>query len=151
MLGGNAGLILLVVVVAVLLPTIWGAVRSMGTSQWTAAVALGLVFAPAAIGVYLTFRVLDFPDLTVDASFPAGGAIAATLIVHGASPWLTVPAAALVGAALGIVTALLSVFLRGARTRARNPRATGGRAVSSRRTRHPGDPRRSRRQPLVAR
>jgi putative ABC transport system permease protein len=84
----------------------------MGTSQWTAAVALGLVFAPAAIGVYLTFRVLDFPDLTVDASFPAGGAIAATLIVHGASPWLTVPAAALVGAALGIVTALLSVFLR---------------------------------------
>ncbi len=95
-----------------LLPTFWGAIAAMGASQWIAALALGLVFAPLAIGVFLTFRVLDFPDLTVDASFPAGGAIAAALTVAGVQPWLTLPAAMLLGAVLGAVTGLLHVFLR---------------------------------------
>lgn len=95
-----------------IVPTLWGAVAAMGVSQWTAAVALGLVFAPLAIGVFLTFRVLDFPDLTVDASFPAGGAIAASLTVAGVQPWLTLPAAMALGAVLGAVTGMLQVFLR---------------------------------------
>ncbi len=102
-----------VALVGVLLaPTVWSAVWSMGSSQWIAALALGLVFAPLAIGVYLTFRILDFPDLTVDASFPAGGAMAASLTVAGVHPWLTLPAAMALGALLGAVTGLLHVFLR---------------------------------------
>lgn len=64
-----AGIVLLLVVIG---PTLWGAVSSMGWPQWLEAVAIGLVFFPAAMGVFVTFRVLDFPDLTVDASFPAG-------------------------------------------------------------------------------
>ena len=96
----------------VLAPTAWSAVSSMGASQWIAALALGLVFAPLSIGVFLTFRVLDFPDLTVDASFPAGGAIAASLTVAGVYPWLTLGAAMALGATLGVITGLLHVFLR---------------------------------------
>lgn len=47
---------------------------------------VGLVYGLVALGVYLTFRVLDFPDLTVDGSFPMGAAVAATLIVAGVDP-----------------------------------------------------------------
>ncbi len=61
------------------------------------AVELGLVFAFVAIGVYLAFRVLDFPDLTVDGSFPLGAAVTGVLIPAGMnagwrqpSPWLRV-------------------------------------------------------------
>jgi putative ABC transport system permease protein len=106
-----AGILLALVVVA-LLPTLWGAVSSMGAPQWLEALAIGLLFVPAAVGVYITFRVLDFPDLTVDGSFPAGGAIAATLITSNVSPWLALPAAMLLGAALGVVTGCLHVYLR---------------------------------------
>jgi len=53
----------------------------------------GLIFGILALGVYLTFRILNFPDLTVDGSFPLGGAVAATLIVAGVSPiWATAAA-----------------------------------------------------------
>ena len=52
------------------------------------AVELGLVFAFVGLGVYLSFRILDFPDLTVDGSFPLGAAVAAVLIVGGVNPWL---------------------------------------------------------------
>lgn len=79
---------------------------------WSGAVALGLAFAPTAIGVYLTFRVLDFPDLTVDASFPAGGAIAAVVITHGWSPVIAVAMALLLGGLLGVLTAVLHITLR---------------------------------------
>ena len=105
------GLLALLVVLAIT-PTIWGALTSMGLPQWLEAIALGLVFAPASIGIYLTFRVLDFPDLTVDGSFPAGGAIAAVLITNNISAWLALPAAMLLGAVLGLVTALLHILLK---------------------------------------
>lgn len=82
------------------------------TGVWTSAFALGLAFAPTAVGVYLTFRILDFPDLTVDASFPAGGAIAAVTITNGLSPWLALVLAMLVGGALGALTGLLHLGLR---------------------------------------
>lgn len=52
------------------------------------AIELGLLYAFMALGVYITFRILDFPDLTVDGSFTTGGAIAAVMITHGYAPWL---------------------------------------------------------------
>ncbi len=70
---------------------------------------IGLVYGLVALGVYLTFRVLDFPDLTVDGSFPMGGAVAATAIVAGVNPWLATGLAVLAGAACGLVTAFLAV------------------------------------------
>lgn len=73
------------------------------------AVELGLVYAFVAIGVYLAFRVLDFPDLTVDGSFPLGAAVAAVLIIAGVNPWLAALCAMAAGAVAGLVTALLNV------------------------------------------
>nr|WP_246436423.1 ABC transporter permease [Rhizobium cellulosilyticum] len=71
-----------------------------------------MVFAFVAIGVFLAFRVLDFPDLTVDGSFPLGAAVAAVLITLGINPWLAALAAMLAGAAAGIMTAFLNVRFR---------------------------------------
>lgn len=68
----------------------------------------GLLFALLALGVYLTFRILNFPDLTVDGSFALGGAIAAKMIIDGYSPFLATLIALLGGAAAGIVTGLLT-------------------------------------------
>jgi putative ABC transport system permease protein len=76
------------------------------------AVELGLVFAFVSIGVYLAFRVLDFPDLTVDGSFPLGAAVAAVLIIAGLNPWLASAVAMVAGALAGLVTAMLNVRFR---------------------------------------
>ncbi|MDF5430883.1 ABC transporter permease, partial [Vibrio parahaemolyticus] len=62
-----------------------------------------------ALGVYLTFRVLDFPDLSVDGSFPMGAAVAATAIVAGINPWLATIMAMIAGSMTGWVTAFLAV------------------------------------------
>ena len=62
------------------------------------AVELGLVFAFVAIGVYLAFRVLDFPDLTVDGSFPLGAAVAAVMIIAGLNAWVATAIAMVAGA-----------------------------------------------------
>lgn len=75
------------------------------------AVELGLLFALVAMGVFLSFRVLQFPDLTVDGSFPLGAAVAATLIVTGTDPYLATIIAAVAGALAGLVTAWLNVRL----------------------------------------
>ena len=53
-----------------------------------AGIELGLIYAVMALGVYLTFRVLDFPDLTVDQSFTTGAATSAMVILNGGSPWI---------------------------------------------------------------
>ncbi|GFZ84866.1 ABC transporter permease [Paenibacillus marchantiophytorum] len=71
------------------------------------AVELGLLYALMALGVYITFRILDFPDLTVDGSFTTGGAIAAIMISHGYSPILACLAAFVGGLAAGACTGLL--------------------------------------------
>lgn len=84
----------------------------MTSIAFLGAVEIGLVYALVALGVFLSFRVLDFPDLTVDGSFPLGAAVAATLIVAGADPWLATGAAALAGASAGLVTAALNVRFR---------------------------------------
>ena len=73
------------------------------------AVELGLVYALVALGVFLSFRVLNFPDLTVDGSFPLGAAVAAALIVAGTDPYLATAVAILAGATAGLVTAWLNV------------------------------------------
>ncbi|WP_416064881.1 ABC transporter permease [Rhizobium sp. ZK1] len=73
------------------------------------AVELGLVYSFVALGVYLAFRVLDFPDLTVDGSFPLGAAVTAVLIIAGVNAWLAALIAMSAGAAAGMVTALLNV------------------------------------------
>ena len=52
------------------------------------AIETGLIYGLVAFGIYLSFRVLDFPDLTVDGSFPLGAAVAAVLIIEGWNPWL---------------------------------------------------------------
>jgi len=65
-----------------------------------------------ALGVYLTFRVLDFPDLTVDGSFTTGAAVSATLIFRGVDPIATLPIAILAGMCAGFITAFLSTKLK---------------------------------------
>jgi putative ABC transport system permease protein len=84
----------------------------MHVSLWIGAVALGLAFAASSLGVFLTFRVLAFPDLTVDGSFPLGAAVSAILLTRGWDPWLTLLAAALAGSLAGAATALLNSHLK---------------------------------------
>jgi putative tryptophan/tyrosine transport system permease protein len=67
----------------------------------------GLLYSTMALGVFITFRILDFPDLTVDGSFPLGAAIAATLITNGVSPWLSLVAAFAGGVGAGCITATI--------------------------------------------
>lgn len=75
-------------------------------------VAQGLMWSILAIGVFLSFRVLDVPDMTCEGSFPLGGAIAASMIAAGASPWLAIAAGALGGLLAGIVTGILYTKLK---------------------------------------
>ncbi|BAS28530.1 ABC transporter permease [Limnochorda pilosa] len=72
----------------------------------------GLVYGIMVLGVYLTFRVLNFPDLTVDGSFTLGGSIAAAMIVAGRPPLLATLVAALGGLAAGAATGVLHTRLR---------------------------------------
>ncbi|MFC1874172.1 ABC transporter permease [Chloroflexota bacterium] len=72
----------------------------------------GLVYGFVAIGVYITFRVLAFPDLTVDGSFPLGGSVAGILIVSGVDAWLATLTALGAGLLAGLGTALLNTKLR---------------------------------------
>jgi putative ABC transport system permease protein len=65
-----------------------------------------------ALGVYISFRLLRFPDLTVDGSFPLGGAVAATLISAGSDPFLATVAATIAGAIAGLVTGWLNIRLK---------------------------------------
>ncbi|MEO6060986.1 MAG: ABC transporter permease [Thermoflexales bacterium] len=76
------------------------------------AIEIGLIFGLVALGVFLSFRILNFPDLTVDGSFPLGGAVAAALIVAGWNPFAATAAAIVAGALAGYLTAWLNVHLR---------------------------------------
>jgi putative tryptophan/tyrosine transport system permease protein len=69
----------------------------------------GLIYAIMALGVYITYRILDFPDLSVDGTFPLGGAVTATLITIGANPLLTLPISFLTGAFFGMLTGIIHV------------------------------------------
>lgn len=83
----------------------------MSFISFMGALEIGLIFALVALGVLISFRILDFPDLTADGSFPLGGAVAAVAIVAGHNPWLGCLYAALAGAAAGLLTGWLHVRL----------------------------------------
>jgi putative ABC transport system permease protein len=72
----------------------------------------GFVYGIMVLGVYLTFRVLDFPDLTVDGSLPLGASVSAVAITHGVNPFASLGLAAVAGFAAGTVTALLNTKLK---------------------------------------
>ena len=69
----------------------------------------GLIYGILSLGIYITYKILDFPDLTVDGSFPLGAAVTALLITRGVNPYLTLVAAFLVGVIAGICTGLIHV------------------------------------------
>ena len=72
----------------------------------------GLIYALLSCGIYITYKILDFPDLTVDGSFPLGAAVTAVLLTRGVNPWLTLAVAMAVGAAAGLTTRLIHVRLK---------------------------------------
>lgn len=76
------------------------------------ALEIGLIFSLVALGVLISFRILNFPDLTVDGSFPLGGAVAATLISAGQDPFLATLVAIVAGALAGWITGWLNVRLK---------------------------------------
>lgn len=71
----------------------------------------GLIYALISFGVYITYSILDFPDLGVDGTFPLGAAVTAVLLTLGVSAWLTLPIAMAVGALAGLFTGLVHVKL----------------------------------------
>lgn len=75
------------------------------------ALAQGLIWGLMALGVYITYRLLDFADLTVDGSLATGGAVAVMLIRGGMNPWLTLIFAFLAGMTAGLITGLLHTAL----------------------------------------
>ena len=75
----------------------------------TGALEQGLIYGILALGLLITYRILDFPDLTVDSSFPLGAAITAVLTLNGTPVVLTLLAAAGAGAIAGLVTGLIHV------------------------------------------
>lgn len=81
----------------------------MNLIQFMGAVEIGLLYGLVAMGVLLSFRVLDFPDLTVDGSFPLGAAVSAILLVSGVNPWVATACAIIAGMIAGFVTAWISV------------------------------------------
>ena len=81
----------------------------MSLVAFLGAIETGLLDGLLSLGVYLSFRVLKFPDLTVDGSFPLGAAVVATLITQGVNPWLATAVAMVAGALAGLCTASLSV------------------------------------------
>ena len=72
----------------------------------------GLIYAIMALGVYITYKILDFPDLSVDGTFPLGAALTASLIVKGISPVLALPLSFLAGVLAGCVTGFIHVKCR---------------------------------------
>jgi putative ABC transport system permease protein len=72
----------------------------------------GLIYALIALGVYITYKILDFPDLSVDGTFPLGGAVTAALLTRGADPVLSLLASFLAGAFAGFLTGVIHVKLK---------------------------------------
>ena len=77
-----------------------------------ATIEQSLIFAIMVLGVYISFRILNFPDMTVDGTFPLGAAISAKLLTLGVNPYLTLLVALVAGAAAGAITGLIHVKLK---------------------------------------
>jgi putative ABC transport system permease protein len=84
----------------------------MSWYTFVGALEQGFIFGLMALGVYLTFRVLDFPDLTVDGSLPLGASVSAAIITSGGDPFLAVAAAFIAGGLAGAFTGIISTKLR---------------------------------------
>ena len=69
----------------------------------------GLIYGILALGIYITYKILDFPHLTVDGSFPLGAAITAALLTRGMNPYITLILSFFAGAVAGICTGLIHV------------------------------------------
>ena len=72
----------------------------------------GMIYAIMALGIYITYTILDFPDLTVDGSFPLGAALSAVLITKGVNPILTLLVTFAAGAFAGMLTGIIHVKLK---------------------------------------
>ena len=75
-------------------------------------VTQGLIYALLSYGIYITYKILDFPDLTVDGSFPLGAAVTAVLLIKGCNPYLTLLFSMAAGALAGLATGLIHVRLK---------------------------------------
>lgn len=102
--------ILLAVLISVAALFAMGGLSSLGV--WISAIATGLSLALVGVGVYITFRILDFPDLTIDGTYPLGAAVAALMMINGYSPWVTLPVALLLGGLFGGITAVIATKLK---------------------------------------
>lgn len=76
---------------------------------WIGAVELGLIYALVALGVLISYKILDFPDLTADGSFPLGGGVCVLCILNSVDPWLATLLGMFAGAIAGTVTAALHI------------------------------------------
>jgi len=84
----------------------------MNLFQLISATEMGLIFSLVALGTFISFKVLNFPDMTVDGSFPMGGAVAATMLVKGGDPFVATLAAMACGFMVGFITAWISTHLK---------------------------------------
>lgn len=82
----------------------------MNQLQFLGAIEIGLIYSLVAIGVYITFKVIDFPDLTVDGSFTLGAAVSSTMIFLGYNPYIAILTSILSGALAGCVTGYLHAY-----------------------------------------
>ena len=82
------------------------------STQWLGAIAAGLCYVGAVLGVFITFRVLSFPDLTIEGSFPLGAGVAAIFLINDWSQWLALPIAFVLGGLAGAATAWLATRLK---------------------------------------
>ena len=101
----------IIVVVGFMALLLAPSVRNLSFNVWFGAIATGFCFAFVALGVYISFRVLDFPDLTIDGSLPLGAAISATMITAGYNPYLTLLVAFMGGVIAGMTTAVIATRL----------------------------------------
>ncbi|MDO9932794.1 ABC transporter permease [Glaesserella parasuis] len=76
---------------------------------WIGALELGLIYALVALGVLISYKILDFPDLTADGSFPLGGGVCVLCILHHIDPWIATLCGMLAGAVAGMITASLHI------------------------------------------
>lgn len=81
----------------------------MSTIAFLGAVEIGIIYGIVAFGVFITYRMLDFPDLSVESTFPLGGAVAAAMVLAGGDPWSATLLACFAGGVAGLLTAFLSV------------------------------------------
>ena len=81
----------------------------MNQLQLFGAIEIGLIYSLVAIGVYITFKVIDCPDLTVDGSFTLGAAVSSAIIFAGYDPYLATIAAIFAGSLSGMITGYLNV------------------------------------------